>query len=65
MCVCNGMQWLLLIATPTNRSYALQGFLCQEQTNVSTHHDMIQCLFGCLGSNGAFFKHPRSIILQT
>ncbi len=23
MCACNGVQWLLLIATPTNQSYAL------------------------------------------
>jgi len=65
MCACNVVQCLLLIATRTSQSYALQGLLCQEQTNVSMHHDMIQCSFGCLGWNGALFKHPPSIILQT
>jgi hypothetical protein len=65
MCACSGVQWLLLIATPTNQSYTLEGLLCQEQTNISTHHDMIQCSLKCLGWNGAFFEHPPSIILQT
>ncbi len=55
MCACSGVQWLLLIATLTS----------QEQANVSTHHDMIQCSFRCLGWNGTLFEHPPSIILQT
>jgi hypothetical protein len=65
MCACSGVQWLLLITTPTNQSYALQGLLCQEQINVSMHHHMIQCSLWCLGWNGALFEHPPSIILQT